>query len=406
MMQSEQGFARGNIYVGYSVRVYGRLDPAALATAYDALRRRFPVLAAHIETTDSGYFLVESAGESHAIKVLDGPAESLLTGVNPDQREALAVLTVRHFGDYSDVTLFTHHSIADATHSLELLAQLWSFYTDAVSGGGIGVVEPQPYPIAVEDLLAARGFVPTPVPEAPDDIIAPVAIEYQDESQQPLHKGLRLRLTEPETTALIEYSRRERVTVHGLLSGAMLIAEAKLHDLPLTSLTFMFPVNLRPRLSPTVGATEGTNVLGIANYVPTDTVAAAVVDLGRAVCDQLRAGLDSGLIQRNPPYIPGTAPQGLPPGPGQLWATNWGRVPALRTPPDLHIGDFRSAFDISWPADDLAANQPTWPATYVVTTFLGRLSLEVHHDEKATEEYQRRMSIFGSLLRGFLSTLR
>jgi Phthiocerol/phthiodiolone dimycocerosyl transferase C-terminus len=360
---SEKVHVGREAYIGYAVRAAGPLDLGALATAYDAVCRAHPQLAARL---DDGPVFAES-GARPAVQSRDGDLDHPLTGVELDQRRALSALNVVRDGDEASVCLLTHHAIADAHHSIELLTTLWSCYTDVV--GGVPVDLPRhPFPRSLENLLAERGIhgdaaespaVPVPaMPPMPD---------------APARHVVQHRLTAAQTTALAELGHRERVTINGLLSGALLLVEAEVRGLPVTELLYRFTVNLRNHLTPAVGATEGTNVLGGAGFQATEEIKPDAVAIGAAVGAQLRAGLADGTVQRSildllsrpapdaKPWDPSTAP-------AVVSMINWGVVAPMRTPDGLELTSFRSASRM-W--------EPVVLGGYVVNTFDGRLGIDL-----------------------------
>ena len=375
---SEGVHADKEAYIGYTVHATGRLDLDALATAYEAVCRAHPHLAGRIEVGADAYHVVES-GALPSIQVHDGPVDRPLTGVRLDQSAALSALNVVRDGDDTSVCLLTHHGIADAHHSIDMLATLWSCYTDAVHGVASNP-PPVPFPKPLEELLAERGIVANgpvaprlPAPPPPGDTA-------------PARHVVQHRLTAAQTKALTELGHREQVTINGLLSGVLLLVEAEVRDRPVTELVYRYTVNLRNHLSPPVGATEGTNVLGGAGYVPSADAATDAVSLGRAVGAGLRAGLADGSIQRSlldllsrpapdaRPWDPTTAP-------AVLSMINWGLVPTLRTPGDLLLTNFHSASRI----------QEFSPlGGYVVNTFDGRIGVDLAWPDGAPD-VQRRL---------------
>nr|AXL05690.1 acyltransferase [uncultured bacterium] len=380
---SEKIQAVKEAWIGYTLRATGRLDLDALATAYAAVCDAYPQLAARLAAGDDGPVFV--AGDARPeIRTRDGDLDHPLTGAALDQERALSALNVVRDGDEVSVCLLTHHGIADARHSVEVLSALWSCYTDTVHGVPVDLPR-HPFPRSLEDLLAERGITGrapaapgTPGPASPG---APVS-----EGDTPARHVVQLRLTAAETAALVELGHREHVTINGLLSGALLLAEAEIRDLPLTELVYRYTVDLRNHLTPRVGPTEGTNVLGGAGFAVTDGIKPDAVAIGRAVGEQLRAGLADGAIQRSlldllsrpapdaKPWDPSTAP-------AVVSMINWGVVPTLRTPDDLRLTNFHSASRIR----EVAA-----VGGYVVSTFRGRTGIDLAWPE-GDPELPRRL---------------
>jgi acetyltransferase len=353
-------------YIGYTVRTAGRLDPAALATAYEAVCGAYPQFSARLEFDDDGPIFVASDARPQ-IRIRDGNPEQPLTGVELDQRRTLSTLNVVRDGDEASVCLVIHHSIADAHHAIEVLAALWSCYTDVVSGAPVDLPR-HPYPRSLEDLLAERGMranapattqLPTSQPVSQPAPVVRHVVQY--------------RLTAAEGAALAELGHREHVTINGLLSGAILLVEAEVRDLPLADLMYRCSVNLRSRLTPPVGPAEGTNVLGSMGFRVTSEIEPDAVAIGAAIGAQLRAGLADGSIQRSlldmfsqpaPDPRPWEASLAL----ALVSVMNWGLVPPMRTPDGLRLTNFHSASRIR----DAGAL-----GGYVVSTFDGRTGIDL-----------------------------
>ncbi|MET8778460.1 hypothetical protein ABZV58_25945 [Nocardia sp. NPDC004654] len=396
---SEQMFAFGEVFVGYSTRVSGRLDLSALSTAFDAVVRAYPILGARLEATGTGgHVLVASPGAAPEISVVDGDPEQLLAGAKFDQSVAVGALCVVRDGDTASVTLVIHHSVADAYHSLAILGDLWSFYRAAAEGRPL-VAEVHPYPDPVEVLLAARGIEKFPTPAAaapaPQSAAIPAAPAPDDIAPgYPMPQTTRCRLSEEATARLVDLGHREQVTMHGLVSAAILLMEAEVRALPLTELMYLYSVDLRARVSPPIGLTDGTDVLGFANYVPSAEAGTTLIGLARGVCDTLRGAVASGFVQQTPLQIPDVAAAGPPKIPGMVVATNWGRVPQLPSQKDLRIDDFRSIF-IAKP--DRTGRRPA-ANTCVISTYDGRLSIEIHHQPQTAAQEQRRIELLTATL--------
>lgn len=368
-------------YIGYSVRATGRLDLDALATAYDAVCRAYPHFAARLAAGDDGpVFAVAHARPE--VRVHHGDPDHPLTGVDVDQYRALSALNVVRGGDDASVCLVTHHGIADAHHAIEVFAALWSCYTDAVDGVPVDLPQ-QPFPRSLEDLLAERGIQST-VPAAPGT--SAVADQPAPERPAVVRHVVQHRLTAAETSALAELGHREHVTINGLLSGVLLLVEAEIRELPVTDLVYRFTVNLRDRLTPRVGPTEGTNVLGGVGFTATGGIEPDAISIGRAVGERLRAGLADGSVQRSlldlvrqqapdaKPWDPSTAP-------AIVSMMNWGPIPAIRTPDDLLLTSFRSASRI---------RESSALGGYVVNTFNGRTGIDLSWPD-ADPELPRRL---------------
>ncbi|GAA5070752.1 phthiocerol/phthiodiolone dimycocerosyl transferase family protein [Nocardia iowensis] len=397
---SEEIFAGSEVLVGYSMRLSGRLNLSALSEAFDAVVRAYPALGAHLEEDGRGHILVDSLASAPEITVVDGDPEQLLSGARLDQRTGLAALCVVRDGDSTGVTLITHHSIADACHSLAVLAELWSCYTQ-VSDGHPPMLTPHRFPAAVEDLLLARcveKMSGLPVSARP------LAVTAAPATAPPVGADLsyllpltaRCRLTQQETVALADLAHREGTTINGLASAAILLTEAELRELPLTELSYTYSVDLRNRVTPAIGSTEGTNVLGFADFIPTLSGGTTLTSLARGISDALRNGLATGVVQQTPLHIPDIASGPPPRAPGIVLATNWGRIDRPCLPEGLRVNDFRTVM-IAKP--DRAGRRLQQPSgTIIISTFDDRLSIEIHHPVETLAQQRLRVHLLAAHL--------
>ncbi|WP_225728541.1 MULTISPECIES: hypothetical protein [unclassified Nocardia] len=402
---SEEIFAPGEVYVGYCVRVSGRLELSALARAYELLLRAHPILGAHLEAADDRYVLLEPCGPAPEISVTEGDPELLLTGAVIDQRMALSTVCVVRDGDSASVTLVTHHCVADAYHSLALLRELWGYYRDIVLDRPIPI-EVHDYPRPVEELLAARG-----IEKVSNPITVPRAMVSENVGAQRdwdsigyvLPRATRCHLSTAETAELVAVGHREKVTINALVSAAILLTEAEIRNLPLPELIYTYSVDLRTRITPQVGYTDGTNILGFANYAPGPNTPATMLGLARDIYGNLCTELASGVVQQTPLHIPDISAAGPPRIPGIVLATNWGRIQEPPMPPSLRITDFRSTM-IGKP--DRTGRRPEKPdeGTCIITTFRGRLSIEIHHPESTTPQHVRRVKLLTAHLLSVLDS--
>ncbi|BDU03238.1 acyltransferase [Nocardia sputorum] len=400
---SEEMFAAGEVFIGYTARVSGRLNVRALTAAFEAVARAHPILRARIEPTEAGGHVFAVTDAVPEIFVADADPEFPLIGAKFDQRAGVCALCVVRDGDTASVTLMIHHSIADAFHAFVVVTEFWAGYRDAIGGG-----TPQPpvraFPDPVEQLLAARGIekmaLPGSVPADATPAAATPGVPERDD-EYPMLCTTRCRFTREETTALVALGHRENVTVHGLVSAALLRTEAEIRELPLTGLLYLYSVDLRTRVTPEIGATEGTNVLGFANYLSPDSDV-TLVESARGISEALHAGLAAGIVQRTPLSIPDMAAAPRPALPGVVIATNWGTIPPLPEHDDLRIDDFHSTM-LAKP--DLTGRRPQQPGggTCVISTFDGRLSVEIHHPEEFTELQRHRVEVLARNLRAVLA---
>ncbi|WP_167829118.1 phthiocerol/phthiodiolone dimycocerosyl transferase family protein [Nocardia brasiliensis] len=374
---TEERFARMGLYTGYVTRVRGPLDPWALLEAFELLQRKYPILSCRITqdaTTGQPYF--EAAhGLPPVVEWRDSEsAESALVLAG----RVAAVQVVEADVDRAQVNLLTHHSIADGHHSMQLLSDLWSFYT-AVKEGRHATPASHPYPRSPEQLLAERGFTFDP-DEIPDVPLFPGRTADPAEVSVPTVRGPRVRLTVEQTKVLVALGRRAKTTINGLVSAALLIATADTLGIGLSDVLYTYPVNLRTRITPSVGYTDGTNVLGSALFIPRQDASADLVTLACAVNDQLARDLAAGRIQRSmlaPPEQFDVMVPVIQAYPGSVLATNWGKIPALETPAGVVVEDFEPGVHLETTLSGPAVALPSPPRSCIITSFRDQLTIDL-----------------------------
>ena len=144
-------------------------------------------------------------------------------------------------------------------------------------------------------------------------------------------------LTESDTHAVIAFCRANRVSLNGVLSAVILLAEWQLRGKQNIPVPYVYPVDLRYVLSPPVTATACTNPVGVATYLAEIDAGTSVLELARQIAEAFRVDLAGGVIQQSllhftPQYV------GNPPGlPDVVMLTDNGIVPPIRTPPGVEL---------------------------------------------------------------------
>jgi hypothetical protein len=372
---TEDVFVLPGVVIAYSVRVRGELDISILSSAYEILQRSYPALAAHLEVVDAGHMIVEQSESLRGVSVSDGHIDFPLVGAKLD-RGVLSGLHVVRDGDQANVTLLIHHCIADSRHSLSVLDDLWSLYTDLAQGKP-GDIVPHDYPDSLEKLLADSGISEPHRDGAPPPPAAVVLARHSPVSDKDGHPvetdpTIRCLLSTDCTAALVEFGHRHALTINGLVSAAILRAEAEVRNVPVEGVPYLYFVDLRKRLTPPVAGTAGTNVLSYASFTAARSTA-GLSDLARMINEELQSELADCTIHRagwQLPEVIKTSPENL--------ATNWGRVPSLHSPAGLEIEDFRGMFCRLRRAYGVPSRRlPQQTQFFVVTTFRGRLSVEL-----------------------------
>ncbi|MFI6046403.1 acyltransferase [Nocardia sp. NPDC051321] len=376
---SEQRFVRHGTYTGRSVSVAGELDVAALKEAFAALQLAFPVVLCRIEEDDAGTGYLLRPGDSPiGASVADGDVETVgLPGTPVDPGTQLAYLdaVVSGAGRWR-VTLFAHHSIADAGHCVELLSRFWGFYTDVVGSVPITVV-PQEYPQSLEWHAARRGIVAGAV-SGFEDVTKPLPataapVPVGDSAPSSLARPRRTRLDEAATARIVALGHHRGVSVNGLITAALLRAYASETAGGPVPLGGLYPVDMRSRLDPRVAPAEGTNMAGLASFAAEVDPSGSVLELAQQISARLRADLASGVVQQSVLHFPDFyGPTRIHSLAGHVAITNTGAVPRFRTPAGLTLTDYEIVYLSAHPKPSTGASAAI---TFLVYTFHGQLTV-------------------------------
>ncbi|MEV6336265.1 acyltransferase [Nocardia vinacea] len=381
---SEQRFVRAGTYTGRSVTVVGDLDTNALGAAFTALQRAYPVVTCRIseDATGRGYLLRRGEAPEIGMTARLGDPDAIRIPEPIDPAGQLAYLdVVRSERGRSRVTLFAHHSIADAGHCVELLARLWDFYTDYVESGTTTVV-PHDYPQSLEWHASARGIARSSISGFEDVTkpLEPVVIPRAPAIPAPpaLVQPERIILDEQASARIIGLGRYPGVTVNGVITAALLRAfaseKARATGDPVP-LGCLYPVDMRTRLNPPVARAEGTNMAGLASFAAAVDLSADILELAEHISARLRHDLAEGIVQQSvlhfPDYFGPTRIHSLA---GHVAVTNTGAVPAFRIPANIALTDYEIVYVSAHPRPSAGASAAV---TFLVYTFEGRLTVGV-----------------------------
>ncbi|MFE3545806.1 acyltransferase [Nocardia sp. NPDC059177] len=377
---SEQRFVRHATFTGRSVTVRGELDAAALGAAFAALQRAFPILVCRIveDADENGILLRPEHIEPVGAWVGFGdPDEVRIPVESMDPAAQLGYLdVVLAEEDRARITLFVHHSVADAGHCVELFARLWGYYTDHVETGAIAAL-PREYPVSVESLLAQRGTVRgprsglEPVTRALVVADAVGVVEPSPPSSAALARPARIQLDAEETARVLDLARAHEVSVNGLVTAAVLRAFATVYDVD--QVGCLYPVDLRRRLDPPLPPAAGTNISGLAAFTTGVADTSDPVALARRIGTHLHNDLATGLIEQSVLHFPDFfGPGRIHSTAGHLALTNTGTVPAFRAPAGLLIDDYEIVYLSAHPRPSTGASAA---ATFLIYTYRGKLTL-------------------------------
>lgn len=383
LARSEEVFAVNETYFAFTAHLKGAVDVDAMSDAFDALLQTHPIFTGRLEKTDDGRYQIVAEDLLHqGLWVVDDDADcsiiSTPAGLLLDQSQSLMNLRLECTDGGAALTLYTHHSLADAHHAFGLLEELFTLYTNVVESGDPGPVIPQPAPEPLEALLEQRGIEKQrrsglerlyPAAFAYDLAAADMsAVATNPDAIQPIPVA-RIRFTEQETSDLVEFGRANQLSLNSVVAAAILLAEWGIRNTPHVPIPYVYPVDLRYILSPPATLTGSTLPLGVAIYLAEIGPDTELVDVARGIVDAFRADLSDGVIQQSTLHF-NLQYEGTPPGlPPFVLCTDTGTIPGLRTPLGVGVDDFHSElhFPTRAPVD-----------LYSCGTFAGRLFIEHH----------------------------
>ncbi|MBZ3906094.1 protein kinase [Streptomyces griseiscabiei] len=412
-----------NIYVAQRSRallscaLHGPVDPAVLAAAFDAVTAEQPLLLTRIVPDGDG------DGDGHALELLpeaERPRLRVRTGGEEVYAEELntpltvggpltrAVLVTDPGEERHTLYLSIDHVIADGHSAVALLNTIWDRYRERMGGTPAPLPPVAGFPDPVSTLLPPSDAADTekhleqrveqigrhPAELVPYDVKPAPAASGEPHGATPGEphriEVRRLLLDTGQTARLRERARAEGVSVHSLISAAVLLAARRRLDgdagpRPLGCLS---PVDLRSRLSPPVPATVIVAAVTMHLQILPVGQESDVLELAREVGDGLRDFLDRGAHFQETRIMPSTRTH-----PtlhlGTVIVTNMGPVPGPRLPEGTRVTDVRLA-----PArENYFPQAGRSPVMACVATFDGRLGIELpHHTACFSRPFMRELA--------------
>src|SRR5690625_879132 len=335
-------------FVGLAAHVTGPVDIDLLSEAYEALLEAHPIPTGRIEQLPDGrqqFVTDDLMPDPVEVIELAGP-DAQPPAPHFDQTESLVALRVIIRDGQAQPTLYVHHAVADGHHMYALIEEMLSYYTDLVTTGRIGAINVEPAPQAIEAVLADRDIEKQQRSGSERFMPALVACDLpptrrgvtEEAPSSPVRVPMAsARLTESQTNDVVAFGRAHDLSLHAVLSAAVLMAEWQLRGKLSIPVPYVYTVDLRYFLSPPVSATGCTNPIGLATYLAEIDAKTDLVVIARDIAENFQADLDEGVIQQSrlhfsPQYV------GNPPGlPDVVVLSNNGLVPPVRTPPGVEV---------------------------------------------------------------------
>ena len=303
-------------------RVLGTFDDAELRHALDALARRHPSLVARLFRSRFRWHMEPSAVHSIESRTINCGSEAWVPHAEAETKHEnwpldgpRARCTRLRHGDADSTLLLTfHHVVSDGKSGVLVMRDLIRLLADPSLKLPVIPTSPQEwfFPQAYrpsENLgkalgLLARDMRATPATRLSSEGRAPVEARVQ--------RVVPMRFTEEQTSALRTLARRERYTVHGLLSAALMLAIYETGDWnDERTMRFFHPLDLRVYLEqirqrtgeelPRIGEASGVYV----SYVDSEHRVSPVTELhalGRDVTGQIQSQKADGIPFLTSPF--------------------------------------------------------------------------------------------------------
>lgn len=350
-------------FAGIYTAVYlGKVSEIDLRIAFDLLCTKHPILRGRILAQNEGHLLQVDTSRNPDISFRDGLHAAYLREIQSpwDAAQSVARLAIIRHERGGFVVLRVDHAVADGRSGVALFEELWQVYTDIAQRIDIPA-ELGTMPVSPSSLLAhgARGKIfkrPSKYSHLADGPTASQAVRQ------------RIRLTDYQTGRLVNIARANKVSIHAIVCGAILVSQRDQVDsiAEPTPMVCWSPVDLRPRLNPPVGATETTNLLSAHKAEVTLSKNDNPIAIAGEIKEQLNAALTRGDLPPNPLHGPGPGIKTpLDQRRANAIVSNIGVISTFRQPPTLNITDF-------WVTDYASVFLPVFP----VSTYCGRLSIE------------------------------
>ncbi len=280
-----------------AVKYTGSINIKALKESYEQLCRKNPILLArirHEEESGSHSFVVPNSPVPN-MATYSGGRDTLMEEVNSEwlPHEVLARLVHVEGNREGFIALRVDHSIADASALSAFLRECLDTYAKRANGEDAEMLgeSRSVLPIAPSELLRSRWRTANiRYPSSPSSGVVGKP-ELMDVIEN------RLRLTEKETTRLIEQTRNRGTTVNSAVSGAILLALKNMsQNDEEEEISCRTVIDLRRHVNPQVGSTETTNFVGWHTSTILLGSKDSVFDVGERVRISLLDAVRSGSI--------------------------------------------------------------------------------------------------------------
>lgn len=319
----------------------GHINDELFMRAIEYTSLTYPVLRSRIRHDNLGYVLEAAEDFQLDLRILDGTLDTVQSVAkehwDPSTAVTQFILVRTELGGF--FVFRKDHSVFDGNSSATIMRQIWQYYTDLSAGRDVNVETNNTLPESPMALFAGNS-----TSQRPRDSDAVRAAPLRANIDRYQH---RIRFNEDDTTRIVSLSRAEKLSVHGLLCGTILIALRTLDPSPEpVRMTCLSIVNLpKHRMDVNISHTETTIPFTFHHaQVVLDCSDLDAIDVGRAVKSQLDTAIDAGMqlpeasMLGNPADFDGSRTNRF----RIASVSNIGIIPALPHPDDVQIVDLSS----------------------------------------------------------------
>lgn len=359
----------------YTIRYKGKLHGDMLQRALDLLCNRHPVLRARVSVDQQGYLLYVPEKSRPQIVNRSGHGRyDLSESEIPSWDQVECLIHVIHYrGEFGGLLAFgVNHSIADARHSLALFREYWSLYTRSIVESEAENSQSSTFPSYPEKILGNR-WTTINIAKSYSGIV-----QFNGTTNSSW-----ISIDKTATAKIIEFAREYKISVHSLLCSAILSALRQEDHQPQPRLMECLSIiDLRDRISPTVGETEVTNFLGFHRAKLELPSSQQLTDIAYEIRQQMNRAINSRTLSldlRDAGFSNRANTVGC--RANAALVNNIGNIPPFESPKEIFIEDFIS------PVPEFT--QTRFP-NYVVYTYAGNLTLQSSYARDFFDEHDAR----------------
>lgn len=276
----------------FGVEYKGTVDEDAMTRALELLSKRHPVLVSQIHEDSNGMLLSSSSRPIPPFVIRKGGEDALLREMQEpwDHESALARIILIQGAERGYLAMRVEHAVFDGTSLTAIFRELWDIYSNVLAGVQVSMPSGASLPRSSYQVLQEHPELRAIVQGFGE------RVRVSDDRLIKRRVGAiqgGICLNRSQTNNLVTVARDNSLSVHALICGALLLAQRGFSAVPqgLQPMACLSAVNLRSRVSPQIGATHTTSLLGIHRAMTKVSDLSSIVAVGGDVYKQLRQAI-------------------------------------------------------------------------------------------------------------------